>query len=155
MSQRLADALGARLDREVRWWFDRTWQSMWRDLEYLDASAERHIVRARLRGWTLDRLRAVAVLNAFNRVVLGPLNAAYRTPTQIGLGSTTRVSYGPHFAVSSETAQQVEPALNAFADLVRQNGLKDYWLSATRVADIVFAISNDGQGELDDGDPNG
>jgi len=125
---------------------------MCRDLNYLFEQKDTRVVQASANGWTLERLRVIAILNSFNRVVVGPLSAAYRTETKSGLGRETPIQYGERLEISSKTAGRVRPALDAFERLATESGLKRHWLNISRTSDLVWAIgSRDDDGEGNDG----
>ena len=151
MSEVLARLLAEPLDKEVRRNFERCWRSMWRDLDYLAATNELLLGRAADNGWTIERIRVVSVLNSFSRIVMGPLFAAYGTVTKVGLGRETPVQFGEHVEVSSRKAATIEPALTAFAQLTIANGMKQRWLNITRTADLVWAMTNQNDQGLGEG----
>ncbi len=142
MSEQLASLFAMPLDKEVRRHFERCWKAMWRDLDYLASREDSHLAGATANGWTLDRLRVVAVLNSFNRVVVGPLSAAYGTTTKMGLGRETAIHFGEHIEVSTRTAAIVQPAMAAFDELVARCGVKRRWLNISRTADLVWAMAS-------------
>lgn len=115
---------------------------MWREFDYLAHNGNAVVVRAQGNGWTMERIRIVAVLNAFNRIVVGPLSAAFRSPTRSGLGNRLAITYGERIEISSRTAVMYEPALAAFESLALSVGLKPHWLNIGRASDLIWVMGN-------------
>lgn len=147
MSERIASVLGKSLDWEVRQHFVRAYEAMWRDLEFSIAQGKSGTRRAIAKGWTRERLRAVSVLSAFARTVLGPLAAAMGRRKGYPLGISRPIRYGSVVTVSKATNEPVQRALEAFDDLCVSTGVKPRWLYANRISDIVYYINKEEDGE--------
>ena len=138
MSEHLASILSAKLDREVRSHFDRAFRAMWRDLDRLVALQDAKLALAAGNGWSPDRIRAVAVLNAFSRVVLGPLAACFARHGGHDLGHLTPVKHGNSLTVDDKTSVPFRAMLAEFDRIAAKSGVSEHWLHASRLDDIVF-----------------
>jgi hypothetical protein len=92
-------------------------------------------------GWTEERLRMVAVLNAFNRVALGPYAAAFMRTAGVDLGLSRDVLHGSRVRVNSAIGEPVRLALKEFERLSVSAGINLRWLHMTRMSEVIYAIN--------------
>lgn len=140
MSDMLRGILSRDLDFNVKQHFERTSDAMTRELHYLHQRNNRYLQSALKAGWTLERVKVLIVLNSFHRVVLGPLEAAYMTPTKSGLGGRVSITYGTSLTVGDRDGVDVRDALSSFDAIMKGLRIRSHWLNIGRVSDLLFAI---------------
>lgn len=151
MSIFLANTLSPK-DPEIRQHFVRCYEAMWRDLDRLSSLRDYNLLAAAARGWTVERIRALSVLNSFNRTVLGPFAACYGRRGTHSLGHSVPIVHGRQIRVDPTTAAPVLAMLAAFADIVASASIREHWLHLANLGDLVFALARTGDEDLEDGD---
>jgi hypothetical protein len=134
-------------DPAVRGHYERTYQAMWRDLARLQRLEHRELSAVTAAGWSIERVQVIAVLNAFSRTVLGPLAACFGRNGGHALGHTTTVAYAGQWRVNDVTAAPYRKMLDEFARLSAACNVREPWLHASRVDDLLFAIARAEQPE--------
>lgn len=142
MSTRLLQILRAPLDPDVGQRFARATEAMWRDLDYLDGKQSGTSVHLAVHaGWPLARLKAIAAMNSFYRLVLSPMGVATMTTTTVGVGQTVRIDYGS-IRLDSELAAPLRAAVENFLAVAKELGVQARWLSAASAGDLAYFVGH-------------
>lgn len=140
---RLRRMLTTGLEAPTRQRFDRLLDALLRDLHYQSERENNAVGAAAARGWTRERVEVVLVLNAFHRIVIGPLEAAYTTSTKLGLGTKVPIRFGSTLRIDSQGGQPVRRAIREYHLLLVRRGLLFPYLNMTRVSDILYAMGSE------------
>lgn len=138
MSREVQKALGSGLPSDVRVAFDRLCDAYFRDVIYMVERKNPALQRARANGWTADQISALLVLAAFQRLVMGPVGAAFDTPTKAGFGREVPIAYGT-FRIDG-SAKALRRATEAFESCLERLEIKRQWLGFASAQDLVFAL---------------
>ena len=110
-----------------------------RELAYLATSQHSQLLELRNRGWGSERLEAVAALNAFYQVVLGPLASSARDRYGV-LGREVPILYGTLIRFDAERSDRLNAAHHAFLQAIAALPASREAITANRASDIVFYI---------------
>jgi len=133
--------LSKRLDWKVRENFVAAYEAMWRDLDYQIRERKSPTLKLMATGWKKDRLRTIAVLNAFNRTVLGPLAAAAGRTKGTELGLSRPIHYGTEITISADANSDIRAALADFEEIRKALKIPPKCLHVSRMADMVYYLN--------------
>jgi hypothetical protein len=137
--EQIARPLLARMDNRVRQGVQRRLEAMERELAFLAERQEPNVSFIARKGWSIDRLQLVFLLNSVYQNLLGPLQAAARGGPD-GLGSKIPVRHGKTI-FNRATASSVQMAMRDFFEMVDALHLPRAWLQLNTCGDLVFAIA--------------
>jgi hypothetical protein len=145
LRQILTDGLEAKVKRQ----YDRLLDAMLRELSYLESTVAPVLSRATSQGWTTERIQTVLAINAFHRIIIGPLEAAFGVELRTGLGRAIPIVYGQTLRIDAEEGAATRRALAVYHRLLEKRGLDPSWLSMTRVSDVLFSMRGDEEWQLE------
>ena len=146
MSEVLRQILTQGLESKVRLQYARILDAMSRDFTYLREKQDNRWGLAQAQGWNAERIEVILALNAFHRVVIGPLEAAYSIRHESGLGMKIPIVFGATLVIDRESGSPVRKALAAYQNLLTKHHVRARWLTMVRVSDILYSMSGDEDG---------
>jgi hypothetical protein len=134
-------ALSSRLDRETKIDLVSRVDNMMRGLRYEADQRSKEFRGARENGWTLEKMEIVCCLNAFYQIVLGPISAATRGATSVGLVRDIPVQYGTKVRVTQEEAVRLKKCHDQFMRTVRGLGIDRWCLQSPHSHDLLYRLA--------------
>jgi len=127
------------LDREMRVAVNTRVTAIEREFNYLRETQNARYTAVAREGWGGNRLSAIAALNAFYQLVIGPLASSARERTGV-LGDEIPILYGELIRFDGPHARQIRAAYRAFLTSLSDLPVALDLLTANRAEDIVFRL---------------
>lgn len=93
------------------------------------------------KGWTLERMEVLCCLNAFYQIVLGPISAATRGATSVGLVRDIPVQYGTKVRVTQDEAVRLQRCHDQFMRMIHGLGIDRWCLQSPHSHDLLYRLA--------------
>ena len=122
--EKIQKQLSEYLEYELRQLIDKRVSAFKRQLEYIKAKDNTHLIKLYSNNWNDEMLKVVFVLNSFYQLVLGPLDSSARSSTLNGLGSEIPITYGASIKFNASRSHKINKAVESFNNIIARSARK-------------------------------
>ncbi len=138
---RVLTLLSSRLDGETKRGLVSRVDNMMRGIRYEADQKSKEFRVAAKKGWTIERMEIVCCLNAFYQIVLGPISAATRGATSVGLVRDIPIQYGNKIRVTQNEAARLQKCHDQFMRMTHRLRIDRRCLLSAHSHDLLYSLA--------------
>ena len=97
-------------------------------------------LKAKEKGWDMEKLTVLCCLNAFYQLVLGPLTSVSKSKTNLSFFKSTPIAYG-EIHITAETSESLSACHTAFIDILTTLTIDPWWLTVNHGHDLLYKLA--------------
>ncbi|MEC8965005.1 hypothetical protein ACO1HB_09835 [Alteromonas macleodii] len=141
--EKIQKQLSQHLEYELRQLIDKRVSAFKRQLEYIKAKDNTHLIKLYSNNWNDEMLKVVFVLNSFYQLVLGPLDSSARSSTLNGLGSEIPITYGASIKFNASRSHKINKAVESFNNIIARSEINSFVMGLNSANDIIFNLAKE------------